>query len=110
MKNFVQCGDMVTVVSPTGGVISGHPVLIGSLFGVAATTAPEGSDVEIATEGVFELPKSTAFDQGDKVYFDPTTKAIGAAATGRPWIGVAVEAVTSGPGNVRVRLNHQPID
>lgn len=41
MKNFIQRGDMITVTAPTGGVTSGQGVLVGNLFGVAATTVAE---------------------------------------------------------------------
>jgi predicted RecA/RadA family phage recombinase len=41
MRNFVQMGDVVTVTSPAT-VSSGNGVLIGTLFGVAATDAESG--------------------------------------------------------------------
>jgi predicted RecA/RadA family phage recombinase len=68
MKNFIQRGDMITVTAPTGGVTSGQGVLVGSLFGVAATTAAEGESVEIDTVGVYELPKlvSAVIAAGDR--------------------------------------------
>lgn len=47
MKNFIQTGAMITVPAPTGGVASGQGMIVGGLFGIAATTAPEGSAVEI---------------------------------------------------------------
>jgi len=51
MKNFIQRGDVITVTAPTGGVTSGQGVLVGNLFGIAATTVAEGENVEIATAG-----------------------------------------------------------
>jgi predicted RecA/RadA family phage recombinase len=41
MKNSIQRGDMITITAPTGGVTSGQGVLVGNLFGVAATTTAE---------------------------------------------------------------------
>lgn len=48
---------MITVIALTGGVTSGRGVLVGNLFGVAATTAAEGENVDIATVGIYGLPK-----------------------------------------------------
>ena len=35
-KNFIQPGRVVTLVAPTGGVLSGQAVQVGALFGIAA--------------------------------------------------------------------------
>ncbi len=58
MKNFIQPGQYgLTVIAPSGGVVSGQVVVVGAIVGVAATTQPAGSQVEIATEGVYSLAK-----------------------------------------------------
>ncbi|CAA7627873.1 hypothetical protein MCP1_780002 [Candidatus Terasakiella magnetica] len=44
----------------TGGVASGQGVIVGALFGIAATNALEAANVEIATTGVYDLPKAPA--------------------------------------------------
>lgn len=64
---------MITMTAPVGGVVSGLGVLIGSRFGVAAFAA-EGADAEIATVGVFDLPKAPAavIAQGIRVTWDDT--------------------------------------
>ena len=51
-KNFIQPGRVVTLVAPTGGVLSGQAVQVGALFGVAAFDAIGGADVEVALEGI----------------------------------------------------------
>jgi predicted RecA/RadA family phage recombinase len=56
MKNYLQEGDSVTVPAPAN-VSSGDGVLLGTLFGVAATDADSGANVTIKTTGVFTLPK-----------------------------------------------------
>lgn len=111
MKNFIQPGDTVTVTTPAGGVVSGDGVLIGALFGVAAFTAPENAPLEIMTEGVFELPKAPveALSAGDKAYFNPATKTVGAQTQGLPWVGVVTQGAPGSASAVRVRLNHMPI-
>jgi predicted RecA/RadA family phage recombinase len=107
MKNFIQRGDMITIAAPTGGVTSGQGVLIGNLFGVAATTAAEGESVEIATVGVYELPKlaSAVIAAGDKVSWDDTAKQVNVPGAGRYPIGIAIEAAGNGVTAVRVRLD-----
>ncbi len=107
MKNFIQRGDMITVTAPTGGVTSGQGVLVGNLFGVAAKTAAEGESVEIATVGVYELPKlvSAVIAAGARVAWDDTTKQVVLPGTGMVPIGIATGAAGNGLTTVRVRLD-----
>lgn len=108
MKNFIQPGLNVTVDAPAGGAASGDGVLIGALFGVAAYTAPAGAPLEIATAGIFYLPKpaGTAFTVGAKLYWNALAKAVTATAAGNAWIGVAVEGANASAPTVKARLNH----
>lgn len=107
MRTFVQRGDMITVTAPTGGVTSGQGILVGNLFGVAATTAVEGETVEIATVGVYELPKlvSAVIAAGARVAWDDTAKQVVLPGTGMVPIGVATLAAGNGVATVRVRLD-----
>ncbi|MGE5536553.1 MAG: DUF2190 family protein [Acidobacteriota bacterium] len=107
MKNFIQRGDVITVTAPTGGVTSGQCVLVGNLFGVATTTAAEGESIEIATVGVYELPKlvSAVIAAGTRVAWDDTAKEVVLPATGMVPIGIATVAAGNGIGSVRVRLD-----
>jgi predicted RecA/RadA family phage recombinase len=107
MKNFIQNGDMVSVTAPAGGIASGQGVLVGSLFGVAAKTAAEGESVEIATTGVYELPKApaTVIAQGARVAWDDAAKQVVLPGAGLYPIGVAVLAAGNGPAVARVRLD-----
>src|SRR5450432_893513 len=95
MKNFVIPGDVISVVSPTGGIVSGQAVLIGNLFGVAAYTAVAGASVEIATRGVFTLPKASSITltQGAKVYWDATAGNVTSTSSGNLWVGVVTVGV-----------------
>ncbi|WP_245272254.1 DUF2190 family protein [Xanthobacter sp. 126] len=64
--------------SPPAGVggTSGAGVVVGALFGIASTAAPEGAEVELAVVSVFDIAKvsAQAWTQGVKVYWDGTAK------------------------------------
>ncbi len=106
MKNFIQRGDVITVAAPTGGVSSGDAVLIGTLFGVAATDAVVGAEVEIATVGVFDLPKAAeTLAPGAALYWDTTNSNLTATAEDNELVGVAVAAAASGGALASIRLN-----
>lgn len=106
MKNFVQSGRTVTVPAPAGGALSGDPVLVGSLFGVAAYTAGAGVDLEMQVEGVFDLPKAAGitFTVGAPVYFDTAAEAVTSAASGNKLIGSALAVAAGSDPVARVRL------
>lgn len=106
MKNYIQTGDVVTVTAPTA-IASGGGILVGSLFGIACTKADTGATVEIAVEGVFDLPKApdAVFAQGDRVAWDDAAKVMSAPATGLYPVGVAISAAGNGAVAVRVRLD-----
>ena len=105
MKNFIQEGKTITITAPAA-VTSGQYVTVGAIRGVAAYDAASGEPVEVATEGVFSLPKATAEDiaAGDVVYWNGTacTKTPGTGS--KPLVGVAVKAAGSGVATVDVKL------
>lgn len=108
MKNYIQPGDTLALAAPYD-VVSGAGALVGSIFGVAAYDALSGETVELATRGVFEMTKAgtQAWTVGQKVYWDNTAKNVTNVSTANTLIGVAVEAVAGGAGDVlgKVRLN-----
>lgn len=107
MKTFIQNGDVITVTAPAGGAASGDGVIVGSLFGVAAFTATEGEVIEIATRGVYVLPKNptAVIAQGTRVAWDATEKRIDLPGTGLYPVGIATESAGNGITTVRVRLD-----
>lgn len=107
MKNYIQPGNVLTVFAPTGGITSGDGILVNALFGVAAYTAAEGEEVEIAVVGVYELPKADTitFAIGAKVYWDTTNGNATSTASGNKLIGVATLAAAGSDSRVRVRLD-----
>ncbi|MDG9791977.1 DUF2190 family protein [Brucella anthropi] len=106
MKNYIQPGDNVTVPAPAD-VKSGDLVVVGDLFGVAQFSAKAGDDVEIATKGVFGLPKvsAQAWSVGAKVYYVAADKNISTTATGNTFIGHATEAAANPSDFGAVRLS-----
>lgn len=101
MKNFVQPGDTLTLTAPSGGVVSGTPLLLGALFGVPVITAAAGETFTLAREGVYSgLPKAThATDQawavGDLLYWDDSAKKLTKTASGNTLVAIATAAAES---------------
>jgi len=108
MQNYSKSGDVVTAVAPSGGVVSGTPVLIGaSLFGVAATTAAQGESFELRRKGEFEpLPKATslAITAGDLLYWDNTNKLLNKTSAGNVLVAIATADAQSADTVVRAVL------
>ena len=104
--NFVQPGRHIPVTAPTGGALSGEGVLIGTLFGVAQYDAAEGAEVEILTEGVVEIGKTSALaiGVGDRLFWDATNKVVNKTATAQVCVGVAVSAAANPSNIVRIKL------
>jgi predicted RecA/RadA family phage recombinase len=107
MKNFVQDGDVLTVTAPAA-VVSGQFILIGTaLYGFCTTDAANGAQVEILTEGVFDVPKvsAQAWAVGDKIYWDNTAKLFTTVLTSNTYVGVAVAVAANPTSTGRIRLN-----
>ena len=107
MRNYLQNGHVITVTAPTSGIASGDGLLIGSIFGIAAYASSEGDPVELATTGIYQLPKeSTAvLTVGAPVSWDDSAKLVDAPAAGLFPIGIAVETAGNGVASVAVRLD-----
>ena len=107
MKNHIQKGDVITAAAPAGGIGAGEGAIIGNIFGVAAYPAAVGEPVELATTGVYQLPKATAavLTVGARVAWDNTAKNINLPGTGRFPVGIATEAAGNGITSVAVRLD-----
>ena len=106
MKNFVHPGVMIAFPAPGGGVLSGEGLIVGSLFGIAATDALAGAPVECLTAGVVELPcTGQVFAFGAKVYWSTANKNCTTTAAGNTLIGVASRAAAAQDPTVRVRLD-----
>ena len=107
MKNFVQRGETLSLLAPYA-LDAGDGALIGSIFGVASSDAENGAEVELATAGVFTLPKvsTDAITVGAPLFWDNTAKLITTddASAANPRVGVAVTAAGNPSASVNVRL------
>lgn len=109
MQNFIQEGNSLDLVAPSGGVVAGTGYLFGAIFAVAAITAAEGAAFAGWTEGVYGLTAAThastqAISRGGVVYWDASAKKCTATAAGNTAIGVAVEDKISTVALVKVKL------
>lgn len=106
MKNFIKPGCMMTVPAPAD-TLSGDLVVIGALFGIAATSALTGVDVEVKCGGVYDLAKAAgqSWTVGAAVYWDATAKVITTTAATNLKVGVVAGAAVSAAVVGRVRLN-----
>ena len=108
MKNFIQQGEVVEVTAPRE-LTSGELVVVGLLVGVAVHDAANGAAVEIQTEGVFEVAKTSAqawATVGLPIYVVPATGlATTATTSGNVLIGTNLATAANPSGTGVVRLN-----
>ena len=106
-KNYVQEGDVIDLIAPVGGVVSGNGYLIGTLFVVALVTAAAGASFAASVEGVWVLPKTSAqaWTEGQKVFWDNTNHRADSDATVGQLIGVAIVVAANPTATGVVRLN-----
>ena len=104
--NYIQPGRSITIAAPTGGVLSGQGVLIGTLFGIAQYDAVEGAEVEILTEGVVEIGKTSALaiGVGDRLFWDDTNKLVNKTTTAQQQVGVAIAAAANPSATVKMLI------
>ena len=105
MNNYSQPGNVVTLVAPAGGVVSGSVYKIDQLVVVATATVAAASNFEGARIGVFTaLPKDNgdAWAQGAPLYWDDgNSRFTTVSAAGLVLCATAAEAAlladTTGP-------------
>lgn len=104
-KNYIQPGGTVTVTA-AADTTSGSGVLIGTLFGVAQHDAKTGEPLEIKTDGVWELAKTSAqaWATVGLAIYATTAGVMTTTATDNVLVGknLAVAANPSGTGIVRL--------
>ena len=107
MKNGHSRGDIITFTAPSGGVVSGVPVVIGTLFAIPATTAAEGEKFEGAIVRAWRLQKVAAnvTTEGGAAYWNATSNQVTTTAGSNRLIGAFIEATANGDTEVGVVLN-----
>lgn len=63
-KNYVEDGNVLTLIAPVGGVQSGVPAVIGDLVVVPLVDAAAGEPFAGKTGGVWSLPAAAGLTQG----------------------------------------------
>lgn len=107
MKNFVQPGNALDLIAPSGGVVSGNAYLFSGLLVVAATTAAQGEKFVGYSEGVFSLPKVAASDfvPGEIAYWDNgSDKRFEKTATGLFPCATCIETTATNATTMKVKL------
>lgn len=106
MKNYVQPGEVVTVVA-AAAFTSGTAYQFGNLFGIAASSGAIGDQIELQTVGVFDVSKvsAQAWTVGQRIYWDDTAKLFTNVVASNLLVGVAVLAAVNPSATGRVRLN-----
>jgi predicted RecA/RadA family phage recombinase len=102
MRNYVQPGETITLITPAG-IRSGDVVQVGALIGVAAYDAPEGAEVEVSLVGVYDLPKgNAALEQGALAFWDAGSKTVAGSGV---LLGAVILPAGADAATCRVRLN-----
>lgn len=97
MENFVEPGESLTLTAPSGspgGVVSGTPVLIGSLVAIPMETAAAGERFAAQVKGVYKGSKvaTETWTEGLKIYYDNGPGLFTSTAGSNTLVGVASEA------------------
>lgn len=110
-KNYVQEGKTLRLTVPNG-IVSGDPVAVGQLAGVALVDRDAAGYSQVQLEGVFSLSVkgidgagNSAVTVGDAIYYvSGDTPPLSKKATGVPF-GHALEAIAAGAtATIKVRL------
>lgn len=105
-QNILNQGDIVDLVAPTGGTTAEKGVLIGTVVGIALSTAVAGATVSVAFSGVALVDKATgsAWTLGEKIYWDDTAKKFTDVSTSNTAAGFATAAAASGDTTGYIKL------
>lgn len=91
-KNFHQDGDVLDLIAPAGGVVSGGAYRIGTINCVALVTAAEGEVFAAKTTGVWRLPAAAGLTAGAGVALtDGELVAVGSGALFGKLVGATVD-------------------
>lgn len=106
MINYVQPGDTLTMIAPSGGVSSGDPVLLGKIFGIAQVDALVGESFPLVTKGVFTIAKEAplVITAGAYLYWDASESVLTTTSTDNTLVAKCVVAAASADTTVIARI------
>lgn len=94
MKNFVAPGKVMEFTAPSGGVVSGTAVLIGTLLVVAVDTIAQTLKFRGLAVGAVDHAKADQeWTEGLKIYWDNSAKKMTSTASGNTLVGVAIQPI-----------------
>lgn len=107
MKNYVSRGTALELTAPSGGVVAGTGVLIGSLLVIPTVTAAEAAKFNGLASGVVTHAKTSAqaWTEGVKIYWDNSAKVFTTTSGGNTLVGVAAAAAANPSATGKVRLD-----
>lgn len=106
-KNRVYDDDTSNLYLPViAGVVSGGPVAVGMIVGVAETTRDAAGNATVQTQGVYNVSVTGAIATvGLPVYITSATGALVVApGAGIQLFGHALQTKAGGAGTIQVRL------
>ena len=109
-KNYVFDGATIPVTL-SGDVSSGDGIVVGTLLGVALNSGGDGDTIQVAIEGVWDLPALEAANiaVGAKFYWDVSEgKAISTNQANDDLDGGAIAIAASGASSTTVRAKLCP--
>lgn len=106
MKNFIQPGDTLDLIAPTGGVVSGKGYIHGQIFAVAQETKAQTEKYAGLVEGVVEMDKLSTdnMTEGLKVNWNASNEEFQLATSDLDNVGTVVEAAAASTTKVKVKL------
>jgi len=106
MKNYLQPGNILDLIAPSGGVVSGAPLILGNIFAVPQSSEAENDTFAGVVEGVVEVDKLSTDNMtiGLKVNWNDTTKEVQLATSDLDGVGTVVEAAGASTTSVKIKL------
>lgn len=106
MKNYIGQGESLTLTAPTGGVLSGVPVVVGNLLVIPKNNALAGEKFTALWRGQFALPKAADDEPGELVacYWDVENKVVTQNSEGNGQIGFFCNPGQKGQTDIDVLL------
>lgn len=105
MSKFIRNGKTMPFTA-TAALAVGDVVVVGSIVGVAQNAAAIGEVVELALEGVYEVPKvgATVIAQGAILYWDESESEATTTATDNVAMGFAFAGGASADTTIQCKL------